>query len=203
MYLCDMDAQEQLSALIPEPTAVVELVESMVGGMWPRSDTSRRALFQRLGFVSGARWDDSADKSVTDHFALLTQLPGELSSSWTSHNGRFMGISMQPYTDMMPNNPIARLGYESVRAQLTELYGQPINPWHDPVVQTCIWNTNGRRIIIRFFNLQHSGMILSVFDAGLAAAADGELRRRMAPAHWNGSAEGASPFVLPTFRPSA
>jgi len=197
LYLCDMDAQEQLSALIPDPTTIVELVERMVEGFWPRSDADRRALFHKLGFTSGARWDDSADASSTAHFALLTTLPGELTSSWTSYNGHFMGVSMQPYTDMAPNNPTTRLGYESISAQLTELYGPPINPWHDPVVQTGIWNVNGRRIIVRFFNLQHSGIMLSVYDAGLATAADAESRRQMAPAHWNGSEERVSPFVLP------
>ncbi|WP_104086421.1 hypothetical protein [Arthrobacter sp. GMC3] len=192
-----MDAQEQLSALIPDPTTIVELVERVVEGMWPRSDSDRRALFHKLGFTSGARWDDPGDDSSTAHFALLTELPGVLSSSWTSYNGHFMGVSMQPYTDMAPNNPGTRTGYEAISAQLTELYGPAINPWHDPAVQTCIWNVNGRRIIIRFFNLQHSGIMLSVYDAGLAAAADAESRHHTAPAHWNGSEERVSPFVLP------
>lgn len=200
LYLCGMDAQEQLSVLIPDPATIVELVEKLVEGIWPRSDSDRRALFHKLGFTLGARWDESGDESATAHFALLTSLPGELSSSWTSYNGRFLGINIQPYTDMAPNNPSTRLGYESMRAQLTERYGQPTNPWHDPVVQTCVWNENGRRIIIRFFNLQHSGMMLTVYDAGLATAADAESRRRMAAAHWNGSEERVSPFVLPRLR---
>ncbi|MHA7305649.1 hypothetical protein ACX80E_10445 [Arthrobacter sp. TMN-49] len=192
-----MDAQEHSPALIPDPGAIVALVETLVVGMWPRSDFDRRAFFQRLGFISGAKWDDSSTVSAAAHFALQTPLEGDLSSSWTQYNGKFMGISMQPYTSMSTNDPATRAGYEAIRAQLTAHYGEPSNPWHDPVVPACVWNVNGRRVVIRFFNLQHSGMMLSVDDAGLAAAASAEARRLSVPTHWNNSEEAASPFVLP------
>ncbi|POH74289.1 hypothetical protein [Arthrobacter glacialis] len=192
-----MDAQEHSPALIPDPAAIVALVETLVAGMWPRSDFERKAFFQRLGFASGAKWDDASTVSATAHFALQTPLAGDLFSSWTQYHGKFMGVSMQPYTSMTTNDLSTRAGYEAIWAQLTAHYGEPANPWHDPVVPACVWNVNGRRVVIRFFNLQHSGMMLSVDDAGLAVAAATEAKRLNEPTHWNNSEEAVSPFVLP------
>ena len=193
-----MNTQEPSNALNPEPAAVAGLVEKMVEGMWPRSDFDRKAWFVRLGLVSGASWDDAASVPAVTHYSLRTPLAGgEVASSWTSLSGRFLGVSMQLYSTMEIDNPSTRQGYEDIRQLLTGLYGEPSNPWHDPLVPAGVWNVNGRRIVIRFFNLQHSGMLLSVDDAGLATAAEAEARRRNAPTHWNDSAEGASPFAIP------
>lgn len=194
-----MNAQQPSNTLNPEPAAVVHLVEQVVEGMWPRSDFDRKAWFERLALTSGAPWDDAGTIPAVAHYALRTPLSGgEVSSSWTSYNGRFLGITLQLYSSMQTDNPSTREGYDEIRARLSALYGEGSNPWHDPVVQACVWNVNGRRIVIRFFNLQHSGVMVSVDDAGLAAASEAEARRRNAPTHWNASAEGASPFNIPT-----
>ncbi|MDD0859322.1 hypothetical protein NHF46_19555 [Arthrobacter alpinus] len=193
-----MNAQEPTSVLNPDPAAVVSLVEKLVEGMWPRSDFDRRVWFERLGFITGAAWDEASAVPAVAHYSLRTPLAGgEISSSWTSYSGRFLGISMQLYSSMSTDNPSTRQGYEGIHSQLTARYGEGNNPWHDPVVQACVWNVNGRRIVIRFFNLQHSGVMVSVDDAGLATASEAEARRRNAPTHWNASAEGASPFHFP------
>ncbi|AIY01888.1 hypothetical protein ART_2289 [Arthrobacter sp. PAMC 25486] len=182
----------------PSPAAVVELVEKLVQGMWPRSDFDRKAWFERLGLVSGAAWDDAGTAPTVAHYSLRTPLAGgEISSSWTSYGARFLGISMQLYSSMQTDNPSTREGYDGIHTRLAALYGEGSNPWHDPVVQACVWNVNGRRIVIRFFNLQHSGVMVSVDDAGLASASEAEARRRNAPTHWNDSEEGASPFAIP------
>ncbi|WP_146233285.1 hypothetical protein [Arthrobacter psychrolactophilus] len=192
-----MDAHEPTSALTPDPAVIVGLVEKLVEGIWPRSDAERKALFQRLNFVSGASWDDAEPASALAHYSLSTQQPGEISSSWNTFNGRFLGISLQLYTDMNTDNPATRQGFEDFRQRFTTRYGEGRNPWHDPLIQACVWQVNGRRIAIRFFNLQHSGMLLTVDDAGLATASEAEIRRRGAPTHWNDSEEGTSPFNLP------
>ncbi|WP_157875238.1 hypothetical protein [Arthrobacter sp. PAMC 25486] len=193
-----MDTQEPSNALNPSPAAVVELVEKLVQGMWPRSDFDRKAWFERLGLVSGAAWDDAGTAPTVAHYSLRTPLAGgEISSSWTSYGARFLGISMQLYSSMQTDNPSTREGYDGIHTRLAALYGEGSNPWHDPVVQACVWNVNGRRIVIRFFNLQHSGVMVSVDDAGLASASEAEARRRNAPTHWNDSEEGASPFAIP------
>ena len=193
-----MNAQEPTNVLNPDPAAIVSLVEKLVEGMWPRSDFDRKAWFERLGFISGAAWDEATAVPTVAHFSLRTPLAGgEISSSWTSYGSRFLGISMQLYSSMNTDNPSTREGFVDIHNRLTELYGEGSNPWHDPVVQACVWNVNGRRIVIRFFNLQHSGVMVSVDDAGLATASEAEARRRNAPTHWNDSAEGASPFAIP------
>ncbi|MFQ4148316.1 hypothetical protein AAGW05_06415 [Arthrobacter sp. LAPM80] len=192
-----MNVQEQLNALVPSPAAIVGLVEKLVQGIWPRSDAERKALFARLGFTSGASWDDAVPASPLAHYSLSTKQPGEISSSWTSYNGRFMSVSMQLYTSMTTNNPVTRQGFEDFVRQFTTLYGDAATPWHDPIVQACVWNVNGRRVVLRFFNIQHSGVMLSVEDAGLATAAEAEAKRLSVHAHWNDSEEAVSPFVLP------
>ncbi len=193
-----MNTQEPSNALNPSPAAVVELVESLVAGMWPRSDFDRKAWFDTHGLVSGAAWDEASAAPAVAHYSLRTPLTGgEISSSWTSYGARFLGISMQLYSSLHRDNPSTREGYDDIHSRLTELYGEGSNPWHDPVVQACVWNVNGRRIVIRFFNLQHSGVMVSVDDAGLATASEAAARRRMEPAHWNSSVEGASPFNIP------
>ncbi|MHA7175284.1 hypothetical protein ACX80D_01380 [Arthrobacter sp. Sr24] len=193
-----MNAQEPTNALNPDPAAIVSLVEKLVEGMWPRSDFDRKAWFERLGFVSGAAWDEASAVPAVAHYSLRTPLAGgEISSSWTSYSGKFLGISMQLYSSMSTDNPSTREGFADIHSQLTARYGEGSNPWHDPVVQACVWNVNGRRIVIRFFNLQHSGVMVSVDDAGLATASEAEARRRNTPTHWNDSAEGVSPFAIP------
>lgn len=192
-----MDAQELSSELIPSPAQIVELIEKLAEGIWPRSDAERKAFFTRLGFTTGARLDEPDEFSATAHYALLTPLPGELSTAWTAHNGHLMGVNMQPYTAMTPDNLTTRSGYDEVRKHLTALFGEPAHPWGDPLVPASVWNTNGRRIVVRFFNLRHSGMMVSVDDARLAAAAESAAKLRREKAHWNNSEEGASPFLLP------
>ncbi|PYH01098.1 hypothetical protein CVV67_05760 [Arthrobacter stackebrandtii] len=182
----------------PSPAAVVELVESLVAGMWPRSDFDRKTWFDTHGLVSGAPWDEASAAPAVAHYSLRTPLAGgEISSSWSSYGARFLGISMQLYSSMQTDNPSTQEGYEDIHSRLAGLYGEGSNPWRDPVVQACVWNVNGRRIVIRFFNLQHSGVMVSVDDAGLASASEAAARRRMEPAHWNSSAEGSSPFNIP------
>ncbi len=193
-----MNTQEPSNALNPDPAAVVSLVEKLVEGMWPRSDFDRKAWFERLGLISGAGWDAAGTAPTVSHYSLRTPLAGgEISSSWTSYSGRFLGISMQLFSSMQTDNPSTRQGFEDIRHHLTVRYGEAENPWHDPIVPAGVWNVNGRRIVIRFFNLQHSGMMLSIDDAGLASAAEAEARRRNAPTHWNDSEERVSPFAIP------
>ncbi|MDJ0312786.1 hypothetical protein [Arthrobacter sp. H35-D1] len=195
-----MDAQQPLSSLVPDPAEIVGLVEKLVEGRWPRSEFNRKTLFMKLGLTSGASWDDDTSNSVTGRYSLGIGKPGEIMASWTSHRGGFVGIAVHLYSSMSTDNPATRQGFEDFHRQLTALYGEPETPWHDPVLPACVWHENGRRIVIRFFNLQHSSMMVSVEDAGLASAAEAEVRRRNTPAHWNNSAQGASPFLLPRMR---
>lgn len=201
LYRDGMNTQEPSSALNPNPAAVVSLVEQLVAGMWPRSDADRKAWFDRLGLVSGASWDNAGTAPTVAHYSLRTPLAGgEVSTSWTTYNGRFLGINTQLYSSMETDNPSTLAGFVEIHHRLTELYGEASTPWQDPVVPACVWHVNGRRIVIRFFNLQHSGMMLSVEDAGLASAAEAEAKRQVVPTHWNDSEEGMSPFAIPTMR---
>lgn len=181
-----MDAQEPSNVLNPSPADVVSLVEHLAEGIWPRSDAERKAWFARVGFESGKSWDDPATGPAVAHYALRTPLSGgEISSSWTSYGGRFLGVNLQLYSSMDIDNPSTREGFDAIREGLMARYGEGTNPWRDPVVQASTWHVNGRRIMIRFFNLQHSGVMVTVEDAGLATASEAEARRRHAAGHWS------------------
>lgn len=204
LYGDGMNTQEPSNALNPNPAAVVSLVEKLVAGIWPRSDADRKAWFNRLGLVSGGSWDNAGTAPTVAHYSLRTPLAGgEISSSWTTYGGRFLGISTQLYSSMETDNPSTLAGFVEIHHGLTALYGEAATPWQDPLVPACVWHVNGRRIVIRFFNLQHSGMMLSIEDAGLATAAEAEAKRRATATHWNASEEGISPFAIPQIRRQA
>ena len=171
-----MTITENRSGLIPDPAALVALVEQLVTRPWPRSDQDRKALFEQLGFSSGDQFDPDRADSATKHFSLTTALKGDVFAGWTAHEGHFMGINLQPYTSIQPNNPDTRRGYDDVRARLTALYGKPTNAWDDGETPPCIWTVTGREITMHFFNRRHSGMMLNIDDAELAAAAEAEAR---------------------------
>jgi len=169
-----MSAPENVPALVPDPAALVGLVEQLVDRPWPRSDEDRDALFEQLGFSSGEQFDPERVDSATKHYALATSLPGDVFSGWTAHDGHFMGINLQPYTSKKPNNPDTRRGYDEVRARLTAIYGEAANVWDDGETPPCIWTVGGRLITMHFFNRRHSGVMLSVDDAKLSDAAEAE-----------------------------
>jgi len=171
-----MPAPENLPVLIPDPAALMALVEELVNRPWPRSDEDRDELFELLGFSSGDEFDPDRADSTTKLFALNTALGGDVFAGWAAHDGHFMGINLQPYGSIKPDNPDTRRGYDDVRARLTALYGEPANAWADGQLPPCIWTVNGRQITMHFFNRRHSGMLLSVDDAEIAAASEIESR---------------------------
>lgn len=171
-----MSAPENRPELIPDPAALVKLVEQLVTRSWPRSDADRDALFKELGFSSGEQFEHDRAESATKQYALVTGLPGDVFAGWGAHNGHFMGINLQPYTSIQPNNPDTRRGYDDVRARLTALFGEPANAWDDGETPPCIWSVNGREITMHFFNGRHSGVMISVDDAELAASAEAAAR---------------------------
>ncbi|MET3922313.1 hypothetical protein [Arthrobacter sp. UYEF20] len=169
-----MSSTEPLPELIPEPSALVALVTQLVEGRWSRSDEERQGLFKRLGFTSGARLDEAREGSTGETFALATELPGEVFTSWSSYNGRFMGICFRPYAFMEPGVPAALRGHDEVWNRLTDLYGQPTRPWDNEEVPPSIWKVNGRDIVPHFSDRRDSGMMLSIEDTELSAAAEAE-----------------------------
>jgi hypothetical protein len=85
-----------------------------------------------------------------------------------------MGINLQTYSVMEPESPTVRRGNDEIQGQLTALYGEPIRPWGDEEIQPSIWEVNGRVIVMHFFHLRDSGVMLSIDDSELAAAAEAE-----------------------------
>ncbi|MGA7207138.1 MAG: hypothetical protein WBX27_21200 [Specibacter sp.] len=167
-----MTAPQDLHQLVPWPGALVAVVEQLVSCPWPRSDEDRDTLFGQLEFVSGGPFAPNPDESTTKLFALATALPGDVHAGWVSHEGHFLGINLQPYTSMQPDNPATHRGYDEVRSRLTSLYGEATDVWDSEETPPCTWTVNGRVITMHLFSRRHSGMMLSVDDAELGAAAD-------------------------------
>lgn len=169
-----MNSTEPMPELVPTPSALVALVKQLVACVWPKSEEEREAFFRELGFASGAEFERGQCDSNTKSYALSTILPGDIFATWCSFNGDFMGINLQPYSVMEPESPTARRGHDEIQGQLTALYGEPIRPWDDEEIQPTIWEANARVIVMHFFHLRDSGVMLSIDDSELAAAAEAE-----------------------------
>ncbi len=169
-----MTVLEPMPETVPEPGALVALVKQLAECVWPESDEQRAGLFRELGFESGAEFEPDRKASNTKHFALFTSQPGDMFASWSSFMGRFMGVTLQPYTVMEPASAISRRGHDEIQRQLTALYGEPVRPWGEEEIPPSIWQANGRDIMMHFFHRRDSSVMLSIDDSELAAAAEAE-----------------------------
>lgn len=112
------------------------------------------------------------------HCALSTGLPGDMFASWSSFKGRPLGVNLHPYSFREPASAISRRGHDEIQRQLTALYGQPFRPWDHEDIPPSIWKANGRDITMHFFHLRDSGVMLSIDDSEVAAAAEAEATAR-------------------------
>lgn len=169
-----MSDTEPPSELVPTPDDLVAVVAQMVEGQWPVTEDERGAFFKRIGFESGTQIDLGPNSSNVEMFELSTERLGKLSGAWNAYNRKFMGLYFHPYTFAEPNVLATRRGYDEIWLKLTDLFGQPTRPWDDEEVPPSIWKVNGRDIGTHYFNTNHSGVLLSVEDSELAAAAETE-----------------------------
>lgn len=173
-----MESTAQKQHLVPTPEALVTLVKELVECDWPETDDQRVALFLLLGFESRDEFERSPEDSNVRSFELATALPGEIFGTWDSYKGRFMGINLHPYSILEPGAAIARRGHDALQTLLTSVFGEPVRPWDDEEVPPSIWKVNGRDIVMHFFHRRDSGVMLSIDDAELAAAAEAEAAAR-------------------------
>lgn len=159
---------------VPPPEDLVTLAKALVECVWPKSEEQRAGLFQQLGFESGAEFERRPEDSNVRSFEMATTLPGEIFGTWSSYKGKFMGINLQTYSVMEPESPVAWRGHDELQTQLSALYGEPVRPWDDEVVPPSVWKANGRDIVIHFFHKRDSGVMLSIDNADLAAAAEAD-----------------------------
>lgn len=162
------------SGLVPAPDAVVELVNTLTYEAWPRTEGERERLFGHFEFTSGPQVKLENDEALLQLNEVDTGLDGEVPASWSRYDHRFFGIAVFLYGVPEPADETAERGFDELRIQLTHLFGQPVRPWHDDELPSCIWEANGRTISIQLFNRRDSCVMLCIEDTDLAAMAEAE-----------------------------
>ncbi|WP_104092527.1 hypothetical protein [Arthrobacter sp. GMC3] len=168
---------EPTCELIPDPSAIADVVAQLVDGKWPGSDGERENLFERLLFKSGERLHQAAEGFAAESFALFTKLPGISFASWDAYDGKFMSVNLHAYSFPEAEAPITRLGHDAVWGILTDRYGQPARLLNNEEVPPSNWKVNGRDVDVHFFNRRDSSLMLSVSDGELSGRANAEAAR--------------------------
>lgn len=158
--------------LAPTPLTVAELVTKLVVMPWPRSVGEREVLFTELEFTSGKPLELENDDFPHQITELGTALGGAVRGSWDTYKQEFLGITLHLYSAQEPRNHAARAGFDELRSQLSQEFGQPKHPWEDEETPPCLWEANGRIITAHLFTHRDSSVMLSVEDAVLASIAD-------------------------------
>lgn len=158
----------------PAPRTVAELVKKLVDAPWPRSDEERGKLFAHLGFKSGNQYKLENDESPHQMTELDICVDADPPGSWDTYNREFLGVTVHLYGTQKPGDPTAQSGFNELRIQFTEIFGEPEHPWDDGETAPCIWEANGRTITTHLFTRRDSSVMLSVEDTALAAVAEAD-----------------------------
>lgn len=161
-------------SLSPVPRDLVPIIQGLVQGSWPKTEVEREALFDALGFVSGAAIDSDDQDSPHQMMSLDLGLPGIKSSSWDTYRQQFLSVCTFLYSSRVPQDPVTRSGFDALQAELSELYGAPERPWEDVDQSIRIWRCNGRSITMQLFDRRDSTVMLTVEDLALTTVIESE-----------------------------
>lgn len=172
-------------SLAPDPAQALELVLAVTRGAWPATDEAVRDLFAGLGLRPVASAGDPVAEAETRQSPLVIHrldvpFNGEAFATWSTHAGDFLGIDLQLYTSMHPNELLTRLGYDRILALLSHALGSPTDAWNDEEIPPRTWAVGSWQIVLHFFTLRHSGVMLSVDDAAIADRAERDAISRQA-----------------------
>ena len=151
---------------IPQPEAIVDLVEKAVRHPWPKNQAEKDALFNRLewghGKKSPANTKDARD--IADHFHLEPRDddPPVFATS-REVDGLIESINIQLRLDSAPPDPEATQCFGSILRQLTDLHGEPTIPWHGQRGLRKMWNVNGIDIDVTY-NDSRSSLDIGIQD---------------------------------------
>jgi hypothetical protein len=192
-------------ALEPDPADAVEMVLAVCQRGWPATDAAVRELIAALGLRPVEANSESGSAAETDprHSAVATarlDVPfgGAVFATWSSHAGAFLGITLQLYNSLQPNDPLTRRGYDSILGRLTYTLGAPADAWDDEAIPPRIWTVGGWRIVLHFFHRRDSGVMLSVSDAVTEDRAE-----REASAAQAAETTGDRPYLVPRIAAAA
>lgn len=151
---------------IPQPVAIVDLVEAAIRHPWPKNQSENDALFKRLrwghGKKSPATTNDARD--IADHFHLETGDEGPpIFATSRELGGLIESIHLQLRLDSAPPNPDATHCFEAILSQLVDLHGEPTIPWHGQRGLRKMWNVNGIDIDVTY-NDSRSSLTIGIQD---------------------------------------
>ncbi len=161
-----MTSPERFLTEIPQPEAIVAIVEKLIQYPWPKNTADRDALFQRLGWRHEKRFPASTNRTVdeADHFHLET--PGDgppLFATSREIDGLIESIYLQlRLGDALPD-PEASRCFDAIFSELTDLHGEPIIPWHGQKGLRKMWNVNGIDIDVTY-NDSRSSLTIGIQD---------------------------------------
>lgn len=161
-----MTSPERFMNEIPQPEAIVDLVEIVVRHPWPKNQSEKHALLKRLGWGRGtpspANTDDARD--IADHFHLETgDDDPPLFASSRELDGLMGSIHLQLRLDSALPDPQATQCFDAILSRLTDLHGEPTIPWHGKRGLRKMWNVNGIDIDVTY-NDSRSSLTIGIQD---------------------------------------
>lgn len=151
---------------IPQPDAVVALVEELTRYPWPKSEAEGEALFKRLGWSHRQQFTANTNSAVdvADFFQLETRDDGPpIVATSREMGGLIEAIHVDLRMDSAPPNPEATQCFDAILSQLTNLHGEPTIPWHGQRGLRKMWNVNGIDIDVTY-NDSRSSLSIGIQD---------------------------------------
>ncbi|POH56805.1 hypothetical protein CVS28_19100 [Arthrobacter glacialis] len=151
---------------IPQPEAIVDLVEEAIRHPWPKNQAEKNALFKRLGWGQGKKSPASTNdaRDIADHFHLEPRDGGPpIFATSRELDGLIESIHLQIRLDSALPDPQATQCFDAILRQLTNLHGEPTIPWHGQRGLRKMWHVNDIDIDITY-NDSRSSLTIGIQD---------------------------------------
>jgi hypothetical protein len=171
-----MTSMERFMKEIPQPEAVVALVEELTRYPWPKSEAEQDALFKRLGWGRGTQSPANSSPDVAAHFHLETRDDGPpVFATSREIDGLIESVHLQLRLDSAPPDPEATQCFDALLTRLTDLHGEPTIPWHGQRGLRKMWNVNGIDIDVTW-NDSRSSLAIGIQDERVFAEVEAYAR---------------------------
>ncbi len=151
---------------IPQPEAIVTLVEELTRYPWPKDQSEKDDLFKRLGWGHGKKSPANTNdvRDIADHFHLETSDDGPpIFATSRELDGLVESIHLQLRLDSAPPDAEATQCFDAILSRLADLHGEPTIPWHGQRGLRKMWNVNGIDIDVTY-NDSRSSLTIGIQD---------------------------------------
>lgn len=171
-----MTSPERFIKEIPQPEAIVALVEELVRHPWPTSAAERDALFKRLGWSIERQLPANGTADAGAHFDLETGDDGPpVFATSREMDGVLSSIHLQLRLDSAPPDPEATRCFNAILSRLADLHGEPTIPWHGQRGLRKMWNVSGMDIDV-MVNDSRSSLMIGIQDEAFFAEVEAYAR---------------------------